>query len=51
VHEVKHDGHRILAYVERGRVRLKTRAGNYATGRFAPITEILGSICCHLLSR
>jgi hypothetical protein len=44
VHEVKHDGHRVVAYLERGRVRLKTRAGNDATGRFAPITELLAKL-------
>jgi bifunctional non-homologous end joining protein LigD len=45
VHEVKHDGgHRIIAYVERGRVRRTTRAGNDATARFAPITEMLSML-------
>ena len=44
VHEIKHDGHRVVAYLERGRVRLKTRAGNDATARFAPITDLLAKL-------
>src|SRR5688500_17154725 len=44
VHEIKHDGHRILAYLERGRVRLETRAGNDAPRRFAPISEQLARL-------
>ena len=39
MHEIKHDGHRVIAYLERGRVRLETRAGNDATRRFAPVAE------------
>jgi bifunctional non-homologous end joining protein LigD len=41
VHEIKHDGHRTIAYLDRGRVRLETRAGNDATRRFSPIAELL----------
>jgi len=46
VHEVKHDGHRIIAYLDldRGRVRLETRAGNDATRRFSPIAELLAKL-------
>ena len=41
IHEIKHDGHRIIATVERGCVRLVSRPGNDATKRFAPIAEWL----------
>jgi bifunctional non-homologous end joining protein LigD len=41
LHEIKHDGHRILATVESGRVRLLSRPGNDATRRFARIAEWL----------
>jgi len=34
----------VVAYLERGRVRLKTRAGNDATARFAPITDLLAKL-------
>jgi bifunctional non-homologous end joining protein LigD len=44
VHEVKHDGHRILAFLERGSVRLRTRLGNDATRRFAPIAAALSRL-------
>jgi bifunctional non-homologous end joining protein LigD len=44
VHEIKHDGHRIIAFLERSRVRLETRAGNDATRRFAPVAEQLAKL-------
>ena len=37
VHEIKHDGHRIIATIDRGQVRLLSRPGNDATRRFAPV--------------
>jgi bifunctional non-homologous end joining protein LigD len=44
VHEIKHDGHRIIAYLERGRVRIESRTGNDATRRFSPIAELLAKL-------
>jgi hypothetical protein len=41
VHEVKHDGHRVIAYVDRGTVRLITRNGNDATRRFSPLAAMI----------
>jgi bifunctional non-homologous end joining protein LigD len=42
VHELKHDDHRIIAYVRTGgRVRLTSRRGNDATRRFAPVARWL----------
>ena len=41
VHEIKHDGHRIIAYLDHGLVRLESRAGNDATRRFRVIAELL----------
>jgi bifunctional non-homologous end joining protein LigD len=32
VHEIKHDGHRLIAYLARGTARLITRNGNNAIG-------------------
>jgi hypothetical protein len=61
LHEIKHDGHRIIATVEHGLVRLVSRPGNDATRRFAPVAEWLRQLpvktaiigcerrqsCCH----
>jgi bifunctional non-homologous end joining protein LigD len=44
LHEIKYHGHRIIATVERGRVRLVSRPGNDATRRFAPIATWLGEL-------
>ena len=41
IHEVKHDGHRIIARLERGSSRLLSRPGNDVSRRFAPIAEWL----------
>jgi bifunctional non-homologous end joining protein LigD len=41
IHEVKHDGHRIIATIEYSSVRLLSRPGNDATRRFAAVTEWL----------
>jgi ATP-dependent DNA ligase len=41
VHEIKHDGHRVIAYVDRGNVRLRTRNGNDATQRFTPLAAMI----------
>jgi hypothetical protein len=44
VHEIKHDGHRIIVYLERGRVRLEARAGIDATRRFPRVPELLSAL-------
>jgi bifunctional non-homologous end joining protein LigD len=44
VHELKHDGHLILANLEHGRVRLRSRPGNDATCRFAPLARWLSEL-------
>jgi bifunctional non-homologous end joining protein LigD len=44
LHEIKHDGHRIIATVERGVVRLVSRPGKDATKRFASIAAWLGQL-------
>jgi len=41
VHEIKHNGHRVIAYLSRGAVRLITRNGNDATQRFAPVASMI----------
>jgi bifunctional non-homologous end joining protein LigD len=44
IHEIKHDGHRIIATVQGGLVRLWSRPGNDATKRFASIAAWLGQL-------
>ena len=44
VHEIKHDGHRVIATVQGGLVRLWSRPGNDATKRFASIAAWLGQL-------
>jgi bifunctional non-homologous end joining protein LigD len=44
MHEIKHDGHRIVAAIDSGCVRLMSRPGNDATSRFATITKWLGAL-------
>jgi bifunctional non-homologous end joining protein LigD len=44
VHEIKHDGHRVIAYLDRGNVRLVSRPGNDATRRFAPVAATLARL-------
>jgi len=44
VHEIKHDGHRVIATVQGGLVRLSSRPGNDATKRFASIAAWLGQL-------
>ncbi len=41
IHEIKHDGYRLLAMLERGRVRLRTRNGHDWTDRFDPVVRAL----------
>ena len=41
MHEIKHDGHRIIGYLDRGKVRLVSRPGNDATRRYAPVAAML----------
>jgi bifunctional non-homologous end joining protein LigD len=41
LHEVKIDGYRVGAQIERGRVRMLTRHGNDWTPRFRPIAGVL----------
>ena len=44
LHEIKHDGHRIIATIEDKHVRLVSRPGNDATRRFDPIAAWLGEL-------
>ncbi|HBG46852.1 MAG TPA: DNA ligase D [Deltaproteobacteria bacterium] len=44
LHEIKYDGYRILARVERGRVGLITRNGNDWTARFPTIAKALSRL-------
>jgi bifunctional non-homologous end joining protein LigD len=44
IHEIKHDGFRILARRENGRVRLITRWGNDFTERFPQIATAVGAL-------
>jgi bifunctional non-homologous end joining protein LigD len=41
IHEVKHDGHRIIATIEYSSVRLLSRPANDATRRFTAVTKWL----------
>jgi bifunctional non-homologous end joining protein LigD len=41
IHEIKHDGHRVIAMVQSGLVRLSSRPGHDATKRFASIAELI----------
>ncbi|MEX2168668.1 MAG: DNA ligase D [Pirellulales bacterium] len=41
LHELKFDGYRILAFIERGNVRLVTRQGNDWTARLKPVADAL----------
>jgi bifunctional non-homologous end joining protein LigD len=40
VHELKHDGHRVLAFLDRGRVNLRSRNGYDATRRYAAVAAM-----------
>ena len=44
LHEIKHDGFRIIARKEGNRVRLYSRAGNDLTGRFPLIVEAITAL-------
>jgi ATP-dependent DNA ligase len=44
LHEIKHDGFRVIARREGNRVRLYSRAGNDLTERFPLIVEALGKL-------
>ena len=44
VHEIKHDGFRIMARKDGNRVRLYSRVGNDLTDRFPLIVEALGGL-------
>ncbi|HEV8503377.1 MAG TPA: non-homologous end-joining DNA ligase [Casimicrobiaceae bacterium] len=44
LHEVKYDGYRMLARVERGRARLYSRNGNDWTTRLAPIARAVAAL-------
>ncbi len=44
VHEIKFDGYRLQAHVERGRVRLLTRSGQDWTHRFQALANALGAL-------
>src|SRR4051812_22202673 len=41
VHEVKWDGYRIIAYIEKGKVRMTSRGGNDYTSRYPAIEKAL----------
>jgi len=44
VHEIKYDGYRLLAIIEGGRARLRTRGGEDWTGRFPELAAALASL-------
>ena len=44
VHEVKFDGYRLLARIDRGRVKLLTRTGLDWTAKFAPLKKALEAL-------
>lgn len=44
IHEIKFDGYRLLAHLDRSRVRLLTRAGHDWTRRFPPIADALAKL-------
>ena len=44
LHEIKHDGYRLMARLETGRVRLFTRRGHEWSDRFPRISETLASL-------
>ncbi len=44
IHEIKYDGYRVLAHVEDGQVRLRTRNGHDWTDRFPEIAAALGRL-------
>ncbi|HUH13006.1 MAG TPA: DNA ligase D [Longimicrobiales bacterium] len=46
LHEIKFDGYRILARIERGRVRLLSRSGKDWTERFPGVAGALGALPC-----
>jgi bifunctional non-homologous end joining protein LigD len=45
LHEIKHDGFRIIARKSDGRVRLYSRPGNDMTRRFPLIVDALARLC------
>ena len=44
LHEIKHDGFRVIARKDGGHIRLYSRAGNDLTDRFPLIVEALGRL-------
>ena len=44
LHEIKHDGYRLLARIERGEVRLLTRSGLDWTGKFPALARALAAL-------
>jgi bifunctional non-homologous end joining protein LigD len=44
LHEIKYDGHRLLASIERGKVRLITRGGLDWTAKFPELAQRLGEL-------
>ncbi len=44
LHEIKHDGYRLLAYLDRGKVRLITRGGFNWTARFPDIVKEVAAL-------
>ncbi len=51
LHEIKHDGFRIMARRDAAGVRLFTRNGNDFTARFPLVAEPQGAACCHRCRR
>ncbi len=44
LHELKHDGVRVIAYLDRGRVRLDSRSGRDQTALYPEIAEAVGKL-------
>ena len=49
LHEIKHDGFRVIARKDGARVKLYSRPGNDLTGRFPLIVEALAAAALTLL--
>ena len=47
VHEIKWDGYRISAYIDHGKVTIRTRRGHDWTDRFPAIARALGALPIH----
>src|SRR6187402_1722222 len=47
VHEIKWDGYRVSAYIDQGKVTIRTRRGHDWTDRFPAIARAFGALPIH----